>query len=166
MKQKIRMLDEVHLSEISFVDHPACEKATLGAVTAIPIAKRSESVNEFDFNDEALRAADIKPEEAGALRKVFNFLFKKPVDRNAELRKTLLEKLQSEPDVTKWGPMLQNVDGVKIVDVTDQSHGNLAPSDGTPPHPGSELDATSAAGGKPTESRDNMGDGETRTAMH
>ena len=76
MIRKARKITDARFVEISAVDKPACDLATINAVR---LAKRAEeaAADLFDFNPAAIEALGATPEEAGMLRKMFGWLFRK-----------------------------------------------------------------------------------------
>lgn len=100
MRKEVRLLTGMRFSEISLVDHPACDKAT---VTSVELVKRSENAAPMDqnleLNPEALKAADISSDEAGVIRKFFRFLLTPP-NREDQEREEVLKRI-SDPEMRK-----------------------------------------------------------------
>lgn len=71
MKKKVRFLTDISFSEISGVDKPANDLAT---VQAIQVAKRADTP---ELNETLLEEMEATPEEIGILRKAFSWLFQK-----------------------------------------------------------------------------------------
>lgn len=80
MKRTVRVLLRGSFAEISGVDRPACDVAT---VDHVMLAKRSTT--DMDLNPEALKAAGIEENDIGPIKKFFGWLFEKKTETAANI---------------------------------------------------------------------------------
>ena len=129
MIRKARKVTGARFVEISEVDKAACDLATINAVR---LAKRADEPTEiFDFNPEAIKAIGATEEEAGMLRKMFGWLFRKKETKSeievkpetiTDLRKQFLDELAkgaagmaiTEEQATELIALLKSEKGDKV----------------------------------------------------